>query len=88
MRCLFCPPFPEVFKAAAQYGAAKGDNCVCPLHSPVHAGTLEPCTDGELAASFHYPGGSAQALRMELWVAHTIAVFTDIVTTLSCLIAG
>ena len=45
----------------------------------MHPGAFEPCTDGHFASSFHHTGGSAQALGVELGVAHTFAVGLEIV---------
>src|ERR1700741_2537928 len=45
----------------------------------MHPGAFEPCTDGHFASSFHHTGGSAQALGLELGVAHTFAVGLEIV---------
>ena len=85
---LFCPALPEVFKTAAQYGAAKGDDCVSAFDAPVHSCALQPCADSEFAPRFDNTGRGAQALRMELRIAHTATVLADVVPTLPCLIAA
>lgn len=45
----------------------------------MHPGAFEPCTDGHFASGFHHARGSAQALGVKLWVAHTFAVGLEIV---------
>lgn len=54
-----CPAFPEVLEAAAQYGAAEGDNRIRTSHGPVHACALEPGADGELASCLDDARGGA-----------------------------
>ena len=45
----------------------------------MHPGAFEACTDGHFASGFHHARGSAQALGVKLWVAHTFAVGLKIV---------
>jgi hypothetical protein len=45
----------------------------------VHTGAFEARTDGHIASRLHHAGGSAQALGVELRVAHTLAVSLEIV---------
>src|SRR5208282_3609539 len=85
---MFCPTLPEVFKTAAQYGAAKGNDCISALDAPVHSCALESCADSEFAPRFDHAGRGAQALRVELRIAHTATILADVVTTLPCFIAA
>src|SRR5882724_8950049 len=50
----------------------------------MHAGAFETCADGHLASGFHNAGGSAQALGVELRVAHTVSVGLEIVKAATC----
>jgi hypothetical protein len=49
------------------------------VNGPVHSCAFEPRADGYLASGLHNAGGSAQALGVELWVAHTVSVGLEIV---------
>jgi len=47
----------------------------------VHTGSFEPRADSHLASGLDNPGGSTQALGMELRIAHAVAVGLEIVET-------
>src|SRR5437660_10776896 len=49
--------------------------------SPVHAGTFEARANGHCATGLDHAGGGAQALRVELRIAHTLAVGLEIMET-------
>src|SRR6516164_7882199 len=45
--------FPETLKASAELAATQGNDGVCALYAPVHAGSLEPGTDDYFTAGLH-----------------------------------
>src|ERR1035437_6651641 len=69
---------PEVLKASAEFGAAQGDDGVCAVDGPVHAGAFEAGPDPHLASSLEDAGGGAQTLGVKLWVAHASAIVKDV----------
>src|SRR5674476_1110363 len=69
---------PEVLKASAEFGAAQGDDGVCAVDGPVHAGAFEAGPDHHLASSLEDAGGGAQTLGVKLWVAHASAIVKDV----------
>src|SRR5258708_32464030 len=71
--------FPEVLKAPTKLRTAESDDGVGAAHGPMHSGTFEACADGHLASGFHHARGSAQALGVELRVAHAFSVGLEIV---------
>src|SRR6266404_3049866 len=75
------PAFPEVLKTTTEFRAAKSNDRVGAVNGPVHPGAFEPRTDGHLAPGLHHAGGSTQALRMELRIAHAVSVGLEIVET-------
>jgi len=54
----------------------------------VHAGALEAGADGDLTASLDHTGGGAEALRLELGVAHAMAIPLEILAALARLVVG
>jgi hypothetical protein len=44
----------------------------------VHTGALETSSDGDLASGFEDAGGGAEALFVELWIAHAVAIAMDV----------
>src|SRR5215470_11449795 len=81
---LFRSAFPEILKAATKLSTAESDDGVGTTNGPMHAGSFETCADGHLASDFHNAGGSAQALGVELGVAHTVSVALEIVQAATC----
>jgi integrase len=81
---VFRSAFPEILKATTKLGAAESDDGVGAADGPMHAGAFETCADGYFASGFHNARGSAQALRVELWVAHTVSVALEIVKAAAC----
>ncbi len=75
----FRSAFPEILKAATQLGTAESDDGVGAANGPMHPGSFETGADGHLASGFYNAGGSAQALGVELRVAHTVSVGLEIV---------
>src|SRR5258708_18059647 len=71
---LFRSTFPEVLKATTELGTEESNDGVGAVNGPVHPGAFEPRADSHLAPSLDNAGGSAQALRMELWIAHAVSV--------------
>ena len=59
-----------------------------PADGPVHPGAFETRADGDLASGLDHPSGSAQALGVELWVAHALSVGLEIVETAARLIGA
>ena len=47
----------------------------------MHAGSFEPGSNGDFASGLDDPGGSAQTLGVEFWVAHAVSVSPEIVKT-------
>ncbi len=78
---LFRSAFPEVLKATTELRAAESDDGVGAWHGPVHSGAFEPRADSHFASGFDHSGGSTQALRMELRIAHAVSVGLKIVET-------
>jgi hypothetical protein len=56
---LICSGFPEIFEASTEFRAAEGDDGVCALHGPVHAGAFEPGADHNFTARLHDAGRGA-----------------------------
>src|SRR5438552_410974 len=75
---LFGSAFPEVLKATTELGTGESDDGVGAMNGPVHPGAFEPRADSHLAPSLDNTGGSAQALRMELRIAHAVSVSLEI----------
>ena len=50
----------------------------------MHASAFEPSANGHLASGFHNARGGAQALGVELWVAHAVSVGLEIVKAATC----
>src|SRR5256885_14918528 len=73
----FCVPrSPE---SDTELGTAESDDGVGAVNGPVHPGAFEPRANSHLAPSLDNTGGSAQALRMELRIAHAVSVGLEIV---------
>jgi hypothetical protein len=47
---LICSWVPEIFQASREFRAAQGDDGVCALYGPVHAGAFEPGADRNFRA--------------------------------------
>jgi len=47
----------------------------------MHAGSFETGRNDDFASGLDNPGGSAQALGVELWVAHAVSIGLEIVET-------
>src|SRR3989442_14407879 len=77
----FCSALPEVLKASTEFCATQSDDGIGARDGPVHAGWLEPGSDGDFASGLDNPGGSAQTLGVEFWVAHAVSVGLKIVET-------
>src|SRR6267154_3159751 len=75
---LFGSPFPKVLKATTKLRTTESDDGVGAAHSPMHSGTFEACADGDLASGLHHASGSAQALGVELRVAHAFSIGLEI----------
>src|ERR1700747_1171091 len=80
--------FPEVLKTPAKLCTAESDDGVGALDRPMHPRAFKTCADSHLASGFHNAGGSAQALGVELWVAHTVAVGLEIVQAAACFLGA
>ena len=85
---LFGSALPEVLKATAKLGTAESDDGVRTWDGPVHPGAFEARADSHLASGLHYASRSAQALGVELWVAHTLAVGLEIMETATSLVGA
>jgi hypothetical protein len=81
---VFRSAFPEILKATTELGTAESDDGVGAADGPTHPSSFETCADGYLASGFHNAGGSAKALGVELWVAHTVSVGLEIVKAATC----
>ena len=53
----------------------------------MHTGAFEAGADGEFAAGFHDTGRSAQAVGMELGIAHALAMAVDVLKAFASLLA-
>src|SRR5256885_1354962 len=80
--------FPEILKTSAKFAAAQGDDGVCALYGPMHARALEPGADHHFTAGLHHAGRGAEALFVELWIAHAVSIVPDVADTSPCLEPG
>ncbi len=51
---------------------------LAPVQRPVHSGAFETSSDGDFAAGFEDAGRGAEALFVELWIPHAVAIAIDI----------
>src|SRR5580658_2517816 len=72
---------PEVLESSTELRAAESDDGVGTANRPVHAGALEASSNGNFASRLDHAGRSAEALGVELGVAHTLSVGTEILET-------
>ena len=69
---------PEIFEASVEAAAPQSDDAVGASERPVHPGALETSSDGDFASGFEDARRSAEALFVELWIAHAVAIARDI----------
>src|SRR6266581_7951309 len=84
----FRSAFPEVLKATTKLRTTESDDGVGAVNGPVHSGAFESRADGDLASGLHNARGSAQALGVELRVAHTLLVGLEIVKAAARLVGA
>jgi hypothetical protein len=77
-----CSAFPEILEPPAEFGTAESDNRIGSANRPKHAAALQSGADGDLAASFHNAGRSAETLLVELRISHAILIVVDVVPAL------
>ena len=75
-------------KTTTEFRTTEGDDGVGALLGPVHTGAFEARANGHFASGLDNAGGSAQALGVELWIAHTLAVGLEIMETATSRIAA
>src|SRR2546430_9296391 len=51
----------------------------------MHARALEPGADHHFTAGLHHAGRGAEALFVELWIAHAVSIVPDVADTFPCL---
>jgi len=79
---------PEVFKSIRLDAAPEGDDVICALDGPEHAGVFEALSDDALASGFDDAGAEEEALFFELLVAHGVGVFLEVPDGAECFLAG
>ena len=72
------PPFPKILKASTESSTTKGHDGIGSPDAPVHPGSFESSPDGVLASGFHYSSGGAEPFRLELGVAHPLAILLKV----------
>lgn len=69
---------PEGVKRAAEQTAAQGDDGICAVCAPEHAGPLKALGDNRPATRFHHAGAYAKAKGTEVIIPHAVTVVIEV----------